>query len=359
MEANPRYWAGPPPISTIEVVTDLGGRSSVAAFEDDEVDYAPIGDYDASWIAYDETLGPQLREVPVAVGRLLRLRHAPSAVRRRPRPPGLRGRGRLAAHRPARRVRPRGRSRRPWSRPASPDGAIAMSCPSHDPDAARALLAAAGYPGGAGFPTVTLMTGGSGYDEAIVAELEDELGIEVAQEIAADGYFERLQDDPPADVEPVVGRRLPGSQRLPGRAAGDRIHQQLRPLELAGVRCRHRGGRRDDRRGRGRRGLRPGRDDRPARRPGDPGQLRHRLGAGPRRSARRRPERTRDRCGSPAWTGRDEAATAARVWSRRWPSHWRRSPWSVVRRRPAPPNRSSASRRSTPASGRASSSPSR
>ena len=40
--------------------------------------------------------------------------------------------------------------------------------PQHDPDDARALLAEAGYPGGAGFPDTVLMTGGAGFDEAIV-----------------------------------------------------------------------------------------------------------------------------------------------------------------------------------------------
>ena len=33
--------------------TDIGGRSAVEAFEDGELDYLPIGDFDASWIAYD------------------------------------------------------------------------------------------------------------------------------------------------------------------------------------------------------------------------------------------------------------------------------------------------------------------
>ena len=40
--------------------------------------------------------------------------------------------------------------------------------PDHDPESARALLADAGFPGGQGFPEVTLLTGGSPYDEAVV-----------------------------------------------------------------------------------------------------------------------------------------------------------------------------------------------
>ncbi len=71
--------------------------------------------------------------------------------------------------------------------------------PKHDPAAARAALAAAGYPGGAGFPEVTLVTSGGGYDEAILAELKRELGITVRYEaMEGDPYFSRLASDPPA-----------------------------------------------------------------------------------------------------------------------------------------------------------------
>ncbi|HSS35510.1 MAG TPA: ABC transporter substrate-binding protein, partial [Patescibacteria group bacterium] len=70
--------------------------------------------------------------------------------------------------------------------------------PKHDPAAARAALAAAGYPGGAGFPTVTLV-GGTGYDEAIIAELKRELGVDVSFETLDSGpFFDRLASDPPA-----------------------------------------------------------------------------------------------------------------------------------------------------------------
>jgi len=70
--------------------------------------------------------------------------------------------------------------------------------PRYDPAGARALLAKAGYPGGAGFPTTILMTGGSGYDEGIVAEVKHELGITLKAEQMGDGYFDRLATDPPA-----------------------------------------------------------------------------------------------------------------------------------------------------------------
>ena len=64
LHANEHYWAGRPAIGTIELVGDLGGRSEVEVFEAGDLDYAPISSFDATWIAYDQTLGPQLREVP-------------------------------------------------------------------------------------------------------------------------------------------------------------------------------------------------------------------------------------------------------------------------------------------------------
>jgi ABC-type oligopeptide transport system substrate-binding subunit len=62
LTANPKYWAGTPAIGTVELVHDIGGRSPVTAFEDGDLDLTSIFNFDATWIAYDETLGPQLRE---------------------------------------------------------------------------------------------------------------------------------------------------------------------------------------------------------------------------------------------------------------------------------------------------------
>jgi oligopeptide transport system substrate-binding protein len=71
--------------------------------------------------------------------------------------------------------------------------------PTYDTAAAKADLAAAGYPGGSGFPAVTLLTDGSGYAAAIVADLRAVLGIDVAVEtMDSDTYFTRLRSDPPA-----------------------------------------------------------------------------------------------------------------------------------------------------------------
>jgi ABC-type transport system substrate-binding protein len=69
--------------------------------------------------------------------------------------------------------------------------------PAYDPADARALLAAAGYPGGAGFPTTTLMTGGTGFDAAVVSEVKRQLGVTLHAETMGDGYFDRLANDTP------------------------------------------------------------------------------------------------------------------------------------------------------------------
>ena len=104
---------------------------------------------------------------------------------------------RMAALGGSGRRRPRWRPR--WCRPGSPGGATRDFVPRYDPARRAPLLAEAGYPGGSGFPAVTiLMTGGSGFDEAIVTELKRELGVTLQAETMGDGYFDRLATDPPA-----------------------------------------------------------------------------------------------------------------------------------------------------------------
>jgi ABC-type transport system substrate-binding protein len=68
----------------------------------------------------------------------------------------------------------------------------------HDPEAARAELAAAGYPEGRGFPDVVLGTYGVGATEAIAADLERELGIDVRVERRPfDEHWTMLAEDSP------------------------------------------------------------------------------------------------------------------------------------------------------------------
>ena len=77
---------------------------------------------------------------------------------------------------------------------------------------------------------MTLVTSGSPYDEAIVAELKRELGIDVRFEGMESGaYFDRLAADPPAIW--VLGwvADYPGPNDFLGLLLGDRQLERLRP----------------------------------------------------------------------------------------------------------------------------------
>jgi oligopeptide transport system substrate-binding protein len=199
LTANERFWAGKPAITTVELVTDIAGQSPVEVFEAGTLDYAPIADSDASWIAYDVTLGPQLREVPQFIVQYYGFDTS--------RPPFDKAEVRQAVAMAVdwRRISvlgsPTGDVPAPTSMvpPGIPGRSAVDAFPKHDPDAARALLSKAGYPGGAGFPIITMMTGGGSFDEAIVDELQHELGITVDYETMAFGdYYTRILADPPA-----------------------------------------------------------------------------------------------------------------------------------------------------------------
>jgi oligopeptide transport system substrate-binding protein len=198
IRANEHYWAGAPAIATIELIEDIGGKSPVDVFEAGDLDYTDIGSVDASWIAYDKTLGPQLLKVPsLAVEYYgFDVRQAPFDDVRVRQAFGMaidwRRIAALASTSEA------GEVATSLVPPGIPGRSDRDFVPKHDPDAARRLLAEAGYPGGTGFPKVTLMTGGGGADEAILADLKRELGITLANEAMGAGYFERLSSDPPA-----------------------------------------------------------------------------------------------------------------------------------------------------------------
>jgi len=175
LTVNPSYWAGAPPITNIDLVTDNGGTSGAQLFDQGTLDYTAIGAGDASWIAYDQNLGPQLRQTDsfgvsyygfnttvapfdkpdvrrafaeaVDWERIVTLSGATVATSMVP--PGVPGRD-DADHRP-----------------------------QYDVAGAKALLAAAGYPNGDGFPAVTLATYGVGYEATAALELHNNLGVTV------------------------------------------------------------------------------------------------------------------------------------------------------------------------------------
>ena len=198
LAANGHYWAGKPAIETIHLVTDIAGRSPVEVFDAGDLDYTPIASNDASWIRFDSTLGKQLRSVPSLSLTYLgfdtsrppfndaRVRQAIGKAVDWTRIVKLTTSGGTADDVPATGMIPPGmpgRDSRSW-------------LPTHDPAGARALLADAGFPGGADFPAVTLADAGS-IGSAIAADLQRELGIGVQLE-AYDDYFTRLASDPPA-----------------------------------------------------------------------------------------------------------------------------------------------------------------
>jgi ABC-type oligopeptide transport system substrate-binding subunit len=194
---NARYWAGAPPIPTVHLLNDIGGRSPVDAFTAGDVDYVPVGDFDASWIRFDDVLGPQLRTVPSLSVQYLGFDTS--------RPPFADVKVRQAFGQAVnwRRIVTLGSdtampatSMVPPGIPGRPDTDF---LPAFDPVAARAALAAAGFPGGRGFPAVTLVDPGSSVGRAVRSEIKRELGIDLAVEsMDFDPYFQRLAADPPA-----------------------------------------------------------------------------------------------------------------------------------------------------------------
>ena len=197
LTANPHYWAGTPAIGTVRMLTTIAGQSPVDAFVAGDVDVAPIGFVDAGWIAYDRALGPSLRSDPsLSVtyygfdarqppfdDPLVRRAFAEAVDWRR-----LARLDEVGSSVPATGIVPAGM-------PGAPSGDY---MPAYDPAGARALLSQAGFPGAAGFPTVTFISSGGGYDEGIVAMLRDNLGVTVSYATMDFGpYINRLATDPP------------------------------------------------------------------------------------------------------------------------------------------------------------------
>lgn len=218
LEANDRYWAGRPAIPTVRWVVDLGGRSAVDAFVNGELDYTPVGWFDAGWLAYDAEHGASLRqEAQLSVTYYgfdagappfddVRVRQAFAMAVDWRRIAAL---GPPGASVPATGMVPEGI-------PGRPDGDY---LPPHDPVAARRLLADAGYPDGRGLPEVDFVTIGGAQDEAIATELREVLGVEVAY---ANTDFDDLRsgDDPPAIWSVTWVADYPGSNDFLGVLLG-------------------------------------------------------------------------------------------------------------------------------------------
>ena len=196
LTANDHYWAGSPAVRTVTLVHDVGGRSPVAAFEAGEVDLVSVSPYDATWLAWDAALGPDLRRSDG-----VSVQYYGFDTRR---PPFNDVRVRQAFARAVDWRRLVSLSTSGTGRPATgmvPPGIPGRSdqdfLPPLDPDGARALLEAAGYPGGKGFAPVTLVGGGP-EDRAFAAEIQRELGVTVQVEIEAGDVLDRLTSDPPS-----------------------------------------------------------------------------------------------------------------------------------------------------------------
>jgi ABC-type transport system substrate-binding protein len=201
LTANPNYWAGSPSITTVHILNDPGSNGIVDEFQQGNIDYTPVSGSDATWIAYDKTLGPSLRLEPspsvefygfnttrppfndVHVRRAFQLGIDWRRIVALEALPGL----------------------------VSATGMVPIGVPGHgstdfgptfDLATAKSELSAAGFPGGAGFPSVTLITaGGDGgqLEGAIIHQLHDNLGVDISFRIEDwTTYNAQLLTDPPA-----------------------------------------------------------------------------------------------------------------------------------------------------------------
>lgn len=195
LKANTNYWAGTPAIETIHLLLDIGGKNPITEFEAGNLDYTEVSLIDAPWLPYDAKFGAQLRETTSLSLTYLgfntrtkpfddvRVRQAIGAAVDWERVVGL---GNLAGQISAQSMVPAG----------IPGAGDASWLPVHDPEAARQLLAAAGYPGGAGLPTIQFAAGSLNIADGIAADLERELGMHVEIE-ELDDHLGRLATDPP------------------------------------------------------------------------------------------------------------------------------------------------------------------
>jgi len=223
LTANPHYWAGTPAIATVHLLNSPSSNGALADFQAGKLDYTPIGGGDATWIAYDKTLGASLRVEPspsveyygfnvtkapfndvdvrrafeygIDWQRIVALLAVPGMV-------------------PATGMVPAG----------VPGHGVTDYGPIFNLATAKSELAAAGYPNGVGFPKVTLTTVGSdpALDGAIVHQLQDNLGISISYRslVSWDAYDLQLMSDPPAFWEMDWVADYPGANDFLGLLLG-------------------------------------------------------------------------------------------------------------------------------------------
>jgi ABC-type transport system substrate-binding protein len=220
LQANSHYWAGKPAISTVHVLKDIAGQSPVDVFLSGKLDYTPIASFDATWIAYDRTLGPALRLVTTASVEYYGFDTTKPPFSdvhvRRAFAMGIDWRRLVIllddpTEKPATSMVP----------PGIPGASGTDFVTKFDVAGAKAELAQAGFPNGVGFPKITLVTAGGSVDGAIVAQLHANLGIDIGYEtLDLATYYERLANDPPAFWEQDWQADYPGAYDFLGLLLG-------------------------------------------------------------------------------------------------------------------------------------------
>ena len=196
LRANERYVAGPPPIDEVRWVGGLE-QDSASAFNAGEIDLAPVPGWDATWIAYDAELGPNLHAAePLTISYF-----GFDATRPPFDDPRVRRAFAIALDR-ERLV--------PLAEGASSAAAASLVPPAIWPDgfspeietdveAARSLLDDAGYEDRADLGTIVVNASGLGVEPA-VAVWREALGVEVAIETMNFGDFLAALDTNPPHI---------------------------------------------------------------------------------------------------------------------------------------------------------------
>jgi oligopeptide transport system substrate-binding protein len=196
LRANPEYVAGPPPIDEVVWVADVE-TSGPEAFAAGDLDLVNVFSGDASWIRYDDELGPFLHEAAS-----LSIQYFAFDTTRPPfDDPRVRRAFALALDRPRLVELALGAAATSATSlvpPALwPDG-VPEDEPA-DPDAARELLADAGYGTGAELGTITVNANGLDVGPAVAAWRE-ELGVDVVIESMDFADYLRYLDERPPPI---------------------------------------------------------------------------------------------------------------------------------------------------------------